>query len=168
VIVELDGAWGSAFTADDFEFETGYGADPTGVADDGWVDAPRPRQIATTTVVRDGRSLRRVTLIWDDRAVRNRWLRVAVLPTLRTGLAAPDVFSFGNLAGDALDAGPDDPRATVTAADTAETLRRRRSGSDPAAPFDHDRDYDVDDTDADIARRNEGAWIALIAGDGVL
>jgi uncharacterized delta-60 repeat protein len=57
----------------------------------------------------------RVTLIWPDynpfdaspvaHAVANGWLTVTVKPNAHTGLAAPDVFSFGNLIGETGDGG---------------------------------------------------------------
>ena len=42
----------------------------------------------------------RVTLIWADGAIRNRWLQVTVLATDNTGLAANDVFYLGNAVGE--------------------------------------------------------------------
>ena len=42
----------------------------------------------------------RITLIWADNAIRNSWLQVTVLATDATGLAANDVFYFGNAVGE--------------------------------------------------------------------
>ena len=56
----------------------------------------------------------RVTLVWSDynpltlpatMAVGNGWLRVTVKANAHTGLATPDVFSFGNLIGETGDGG---------------------------------------------------------------
>jgi len=40
-----------------------------------------------------------VTLIWADNTIQKQWLEVTVLATVNTGLAAPDVFYFGNAMG---------------------------------------------------------------------
>jgi hypothetical protein len=159
IIVDLDGAWATQLSLADFTFQTGGG-------DGGWVEAPRPREMRTTTVAGDVGPLRRVTLVWEDGAVRDQWLRVTVLPTVRTGLAAPDLFAFGNLAGDTGDAAAG-AAAEVTDADVTETLKHRRSYSTPDDPFDHDRNYFVNDADADVARRNRGAVLRLITGEDV-
>ena len=157
IMVDIDGAWGTAITADDFEFAVGFGA---GGRD--WTAAPRPREVSIRTVAYQGRPVRRVTLVWDDGAVRNTWLRVTVLPTVRTGLATPDVFYFGNLAGDTGDAAPGAATARVTALDVAAALRRRRTPGDLASPFDHDHDGVVTEADAHVSRRNQASWIELI------
>jgi hypothetical protein len=41
----------------------------------------------------------RVEIIWDRGAIQNVWLQVTVLANGNTGLAAPDVFYFGNRIG---------------------------------------------------------------------
>jgi hypothetical protein len=162
IMVDLDGAWGDRFTAADFQFAVGYGA-----GERGWSDAPAPRQVASRTVNYLGRPVRRVSLVWDDGAIRNRWLRVTVLPTDRTGLPAPDVFYFGNLPGDTGDAGAGAPVARVDALDYARTLRRWGAIGDLASPFDHDHDGGVARDDAGASQHNLGAWIFVITGGGV-
>ena len=42
----------------------------------------------------------RVTITFPDNTVQNTWLRVTVLSSVNTGLAADDVFYFGNVIGD--------------------------------------------------------------------
>jgi hypothetical protein len=74
------------------------------------------------------------------------------------------VFAFGNLAGDAGDASPRDGAAVVTDADDAAALKNRRGSSTPSDPLDHNRDFAVNDADADVARRNLGAMLQLITG----
>ena len=161
IMVDLEGAWGESFTADDFEFAIGLGA-----GERQWAAPPAPRQVAARTVNYQGRPVRRVTLVWDDGAIRNRWLRVTVLPTDRTGLATPDVFYFGNLAGDTGDAGAGATVARVDALDYTRTLRRWGDIGDLASPFDHDHDGGVAKDDAGVSHHNRGAWIYLISGDG--
>jgi hypothetical protein len=78
-----------------FAFKVGPGSNPAS-----WSPGPSPsnvqvRQGAGT----DGSS--RVTIIWLDDNIQNQWLEVTVLVTPQTGLAAPDVFYYGNLRGDA-------------------------------------------------------------------
>ena len=94
---------------------------------------------------------KRVTLTWDDydkdeptnlaRAAGNRWLRVAVLNTTRTGLPGQDVFYFGNLIGDTGN------NSTGVYATLAEDYSATRNAvdTDPVAEdvldrYDHNRD----------------------------
>jgi hypothetical protein len=95
---------GAVLTATDFDFRSGSG-DPGAV----WVDAPDPLSIT----VRRGAGVLgtdRVTLVWPESgpgaAVRDAWLQVTVRPTANTGLSRPDVFYFGNLAGEVTPADP--------------------------------------------------------------
>lgn len=58
---------------------------------------------ATSITVRPGEGVNgsdRVTLIFANYENRNGWLSVVMKPSPETGLAAPDQFFFGNLAGD--------------------------------------------------------------------
>ncbi len=93
VIVDVD-RLGGVPTVEDFEFKVGNNDDPSG-----WDDAPDPIDIS----VRRGDGIDgadRVTILWDDNAVQKQWLQVVALPNVRTGLAEPDVFYFGNAIGD--------------------------------------------------------------------
>jgi hypothetical protein len=84
--------------SEDATFKTGRGGDAST-----WVDAPRP-----TVSVRPGAGVDgsdRVTLTWPDGAVKNTWLQVTVPARPELGLAADDVFLFGNLVGETGDAG---------------------------------------------------------------
>jgi hypothetical protein len=80
--------------AGDFDLRVGNSGDPAN-----WPAAPAPSSVTVRRGAGSGGS-DRVTITWPDGAVRNQWLRVAVRATANTGLASPDVFSFGNLAGD--------------------------------------------------------------------
>ena len=71
----------------------------TSTAAGGWAAAPTP-----TLAVRPGAGsggADRVVLTWADGAITNKWLQVTLPAGANTGLAAADVFSFGNLVGDA-------------------------------------------------------------------
>ena len=95
-------------------------------------------------------------------AIRNRWLRVTVPAGAATGLAAPDVFAFGNLAGDAGTAGPSAP-PRVDAADLIAVLRARRAApADVINRLDFNRDGRVDVRDLVIGRANLGKSLAAL------
>ena len=128
---------------DDFVLHAGNGAS--------WSQVPAP-----TVSVRRGAGASgsdRVTLILPDGAVRNTWLRVTVLASERTGLVAPDVFYFGNLAGDTGGGG-------TIAVNTRDLARVRANlGKTAAAALsasDFNRDARVNAADLLIARANFG------------
>jgi ELWxxDGT repeat protein len=140
--------------ADDFEFRVGAGGDPSA-----WALAPAPLSI-TERIPPALAAPTRVTIIWPDGAIRNRWLRVTVKANADTHLSSPDVFYFGSLIAETGDAGPS---LAVTAADV---FRTRAATSRAAAtadnPFDHNRDGRVNATDVAIARDNLGRQLAAI------
>jgi len=103
----------------------------------------------------------RVTLVWPDGAIVNRWLTVTVLPTPATGLSAPDVFSFGNFVGDTGDAAAGATRAVVNAADLLRTHARAFAAAPLTNPFDHNRDGRVNAVDLAIARANQSHVLPL-------
>ena len=63
-----------------------------------WASGPAPSSVSVRPGPNGGH---RVTLIWSDNAIANRWAEVKLLANADTGLAAPDVFRLGNLIGDA-------------------------------------------------------------------
>ena len=81
--------------ADLSEFDFRYGNDDT---PGNWEVAAAPKEIK----VRDlGGGVSRVTFIWDDNAIPTRnWLQTTIKAGPATGLAANDVFYFGNSAGE--------------------------------------------------------------------
>jgi N-acetylneuraminic acid mutarotase len=139
---------------DDFVFTSGNSADPTQ-----WSGAAaQPAAIA----VRRGAGVSasdRVTITWPDEQLRNTWLRVSAGPGGQLGLAAPEVFYFGNAVGEtgnrAVQVKRRRPDARVNAADLKLVNRaRRRPGTDALARFDFDRNGVVDLGDRAIARAN--------------
>jgi len=109
VMVDIDDLPGAP-TAADFVFEVNSAGAP-----DTWMSAPAP----TSVTVRPGAGTGgkdRITIIWADGAIRDQWLKVTVLATPETGLAAADVFHFGSTVGDA------DGDGQVTSADYGATL----------------------------------------------
>jgi hypothetical protein len=157
VMVDLLGLpSGAALTADDFSFRWGRSADGSDFA-----DGPIPASVTVRPGEGSGGS-DRVTLAWGDDAVRNGWLEVTVKATGDTGLAAPDVFRFGNLVGDTGDsvAGP----FRVNALDIAAVKRALNTGSTLTGRFDFDRDGRVSALDLAVVRANlNGALTPLAA-----
>ncbi len=84
-------------TTDDFAFRVGNDDDPAH-----WPSAPNPLDV---TVRADAgvEGSTRVTIVWPDFAIVGQWLQVEILATDGTGLAAGDVFYFGNAVGEAGD-----------------------------------------------------------------
>ena len=101
----------------------------------------------------------RVTLTWADGQIVNRWVQVTVKANADTGLAAPDVFYFGNLVGDT---GDQTGAAAVTAADMTRTRAQlgRRVGVGSA--FDHVRDRRIGSHDLSAVRANLFQSLRLI------
>jgi hypothetical protein len=143
---------GASLGADDFVFRTGTSADPGT-----WKAAPQP----TVTVRRGSGAVGsdRVTFTWPENQLKNRWLQVTVKANADTGLAEPDVFYFGNLAGDTGDSGT---VATVTGTDVTRTRAQSGREADADSPFDHNRDGRVNAFDAAAVRANLFQTLRLI------
>jgi len=135
--------------AADFAFSVGNDDQPND-----WTPAPSPNIVA----VRPGKGTGgsdRVTIIWDDYAILNQWLRVEVLSTPNTGLPQADVFYFGNAVGESGNSAAD---AKVNAIDAIMARNNPRALVDPAPVdfrYDYNRDKRVNATDMLIARENQ-------------
>jgi hypothetical protein len=79
-------------------------------------------------------------LIWSDGEILNQWVEVKVLVTASTGLAADDLFYFGNVAGDA-----DGDRVVGDGDYDMLTAQFGLRGSGLAADFNGDERVDLDD-----------------------
>ncbi len=113
VMVDIDGAPGPLGAAD-FDFMMGPGSY--------WIAAPTP-----TVSVRPGAGAGgsdRVTIVFPDWLTLNQWIKVTVKATVATGLAAADVFYFGNTPGDTCDSPTD---TYVDAADVANCAANPRN-----------------------------------------
>ena len=154
IMVDLRGAWGRV-TADDFQFDAGLAPAQT--------PAPPP----TSLTVRAGAGVDgsdRVTLVWPDGSIRNTWLRVTVKANADTGLAAPDVFSFGNLVGETgLGTGDDDTVLTVNAFDLTAVRRNLfpRKAAPLSSPYDFNRDGRVNSLDLAAVRAARSRQLPL-------
>ena len=95
----------------------------------------------------------RVTITWDDNVIQNQWLQVTVKADANTGLAAADVFYFGNAIGES----GDNPANAVVDFQDELASRTHKSGIPIAPitnPYDYNRDGRVNATDDIIARHN--------------
>jgi probable HAF family extracellular repeat protein len=154
VMIDVDGGTGT-LTRADFEFRVGNGGTPSE-----WAAAPEPRSVT----VRRGAGVNgsdRVTVTWADGAIRNTWLRVSVLPSARTGLWSPGVFSFGNLVGET---GGPATAAPAFVVDGRDVLTTRAHVSSAPAPItevaDFDRDGRVSARDLAVVRWHYGASLS--------
>jgi len=108
----------------------------------------------------------RITMVWDDGAVKNGWLQVTVRAE-RLGLAEDDVFYFGNAVGETGNSAAD---ARVSVADLLLARNNPRGLLDPAeidCPYDFNRDRRVNATDVLLARNHQTGFadaLRLIGG----
>ncbi len=130
----------SGLNATDFQFKVGNGA--------GWTTAPQPASVS----VRQGGGVGgsdRVTITWDDIAgnsIKNQWLQVTVKAGGNTGLAAADVFYFGNAIGES----GDNPANAVVDSQDESGSRTHKTGFTAAAIdnlYDYNHDGKVNATD---------------------
>lgn len=155
VMVDLTGLpAGAALTAADFTFDVGSGNGRD------WAVAPVPLDVATRPGAGAGGS-DRVTITWPNAAIRNVWLRVTVAANAPTGLAFPDVFYFGHLAGDT-GAGNTATRARVNSIDVAYARRSLNSAAPLTARSDFNRDGRVNALDLGALRQNYSRSLRLI------
>ncbi len=132
-------------TADDFNFAVGNDND---VSD--WASAPDPTYVNAYPGRGPGGSTQ-ITIIWDDGAIVNEWLQVTMLADQVTGLAADDVFYFGNAIGAT---GASTTNALVTSADAARVAANETTNATVTNPYDINRDGVVDATDVAIVNSN--------------
>jgi hypothetical protein len=135
---------------EDFSFTVGNDNNPAG-----WTTAPVP------TLVNDypGRGPNgstQITVIWADNAIQNEWLRVAVLGNAHTGLAADDVFYFGNLIGDA------NGNGLVTVADIAQTKSDSGLSAGLTSTTDFNRSGQITVADIAVAKAYQGNSLTML------
>jgi Bacterial Ig domain/Dockerin type I domain len=99
----------------------------------------------------------RVLVTFPDNTVQNTWLRIIVTANAQTGLAANDVFYFGNVIGD-FNVGNTASRIRVNALDSS-AVRNNQSPSANSVGvtniFDVNRDGRVNALDTSIVRNNQ-------------
>jgi hypothetical protein len=146
---------GAALTAEDFELKVGTGGDPAG-----WANGLRPLGV----VVRRGAGSSqsdRVTLTWADDAVRKTWLQVTVKANEHTGLERPDVFYFGNLAGETGD--NDAAPFRVNALDLAAVKKNLNTNAPVTSRYDFNRDGRINALDVAALKQNLGRSLSAPA-----
>jgi hypothetical protein len=139
---------------EDFTFKVGSDSDPAN-----WAVAPVPTIINAYPGRGPGGSTQ-ITIIWDDNAIQNQWLQVALLANPHTNLQADDVFYFGNLIGET---GNDPAAANVTISDIARTKASNGTAADIQSPLDFNRDGRITISDIAIAKSYNGNSLPLIS-----
>lgn len=127
-------------TLADFEFKTSVTSEFSEAA-------PTPSDF----IVRElSAGVHRVTIVFEDGAISDRWLRVKVLANARTGLEGEDVFYFGNVVGSATGSRAS---AGVGVGDVTATHTKIAGGGSVSAlsPYDFDRNGKVDIEDVLVA-----------------
>ena len=142
VMVDVKGLRGEV-TAADFDLSVGT---PGGA----WAGAAALALVTRRPGAGTGNS-DRVILTWPDGAIRNTWLRVTVKANNHTGLAAPDVFWFGNLVGETGDAATP---GRVSALDLVAVRRAVFSSANITSRLDINRDGRVNALDVAAVRGN--------------
>jgi len=99
VIIDVRDLTSTSLTTADFEFRVGNHSTPSN-----WPILPATSLSATNPIVvlpglgSSGSS--RIKIHFEDNAIRRSWLQITLKANANTGLAAYDVFFFGNLSGD--------------------------------------------------------------------
>ena len=148
IVVDIQNlANAGALSAADFSFKVGNDNNPVA-----WTAATAPLSVTVLAGTGTGGSDRAI-IIWGDNAIQNQWLQVAVLANANTGLAANDVFYFGNAIGES---GNNTAGAIVDAQDESLALSNKSGFSAVAITnaYDHNRDGRVTVADVLVARHN--------------
>ena len=117
----------------------------------GWSTAPAPAGITRRAGAGVGGS-DRITIVWGDDAVKDRWLQVTVKPNAATtGLVAADVFYFGNLIGDT---GDGTTTNRVNALDLGAVKRALNGASAIDGRYDFNRDGRINALDLGAVKAN--------------
>jgi uncharacterized repeat protein (TIGR03803 family) len=156
IIVDIAGLPGGAtLTPADFEFATGNSNDTTT-----WATlATSP----TVTLLPASGGVTPVDLTWPDATITNTWLQVTVLADANTGLAANDVFYFGNLIGEV---GNSTTLMQVTAVDLVLNQLALTGSASITNPYDINRDGRVSAVDLVLTQNNSFQSIQLITPTG--
>jgi hypothetical protein len=112
-----------------------------------WAPAPEP-DFVTEFLGSGVNGSIRLEVGWDNNQIQNEWVQFTLKANANTGLAADDVFYFGNAIGDTGNSATD---ATVDAADELATQTHHTSAAAITNVYDFNRDKVVDATDEAIA-----------------
>ena len=160
IVVEFDRMLpGGALGAGDFDFRAGRSGDP---AD--WTVVTMPAGV-TPVPNPSAPGAGRYVITFADGSVTNTWLQVTVKANASTGLAAPDVFYYGNLVGETGDAAIGALRVTATDVTRTRLNLFRREGL--TGRYDFDRSSLVTAGDLLTARRALGQALPVFTALGV-
>ncbi len=151
LMIDLSADHGELSLAD-FTFRAGRNNQP-----DTWETLPVPNGFVITTL---DETTHRITFTWPDGSIGNAWLEVTVNANAQTGLAAPDVFYFGNRVGDS-GLGNSAAAAITSAADQLAARANAAGGVSVTNPFDFNRNKVVSAGDELTARFNPGILLML-------
>ena len=130
--------------AADFSFRVGPSFNGT------WQTAAAPRSISVRPAAGVGGSSR-IAITWADGAIRGTWLEVTVRATAATGLAAADVFLFGNAIGEVGNSAVD---ALVSMQDVDLIAANQAATAAIGSRYDINRDGRVNTVDRSLASLN--------------
>ncbi len=156
IVVDM-ASYSGSITAADFQFATWNGIAAAGFT--------ATTAVPTITVIPNGGGVNttRVKIAFPDNAIRNTWLRVTMLANANTGLAANDVFYFGNAIGDMNNGNVGTPITVRTNATDTSIVRQNQSISANSVGVtsihDLNKDGRVNATDTSIVRQNQSASI---------
>ncbi|MBC7784738.1 MAG: hypothetical protein H7144_12950 [Burkholderiales bacterium] len=97
IIMDVKNLRFSELTSEDIQFAVGNSSTPGS-----WTPMTTMPDISIRHGI-GGNDMDRITLIWPDGTIKKQWLQVTLKATDSTGLAANDVFYFGNAVGDTMD-----------------------------------------------------------------
>ena len=162
IIIDISGSHPSISPAD-FVFKVGNNNSPAS-----WAVAPTPSALAVLAGEGAGGS-DRVEITWASGSIKNQWLEVQVLATANTGLAATDVFFWGNKIADSGSGSPANLFQTdsTDAAQVFATLTPA-GGASITNPRDYNRSGAVDSTDAAIVFNSLGTITRIDVSSGSL
>jgi len=147
---------GAGLTAADFAFLAGTDPDPAN-----WTQVPVPSGVTVRAGALAGGG-DRIEVVFADGAVMNEWLRVTVLANANTGLAAADVFYFGNLVGET---GNQSGFANVSASDV-NLVKAALAAGTSSVPIDSALDFNrnglLSTSDVNLAKLYAGAALPLL------
>jgi 3-phytase len=164
IMIDLAGGGAHAsINANDFVFKVGNNNSPST-----WAAAPAPSAVSVRAGAGESGS-DRVEIIWADGAIKNTWLEVQALPSAHTGLAAPDVFFWGNRVGDTTFPATGGTFLTNVAGDGAAIV-----GASPASSVGIANLYDINRTNtvnvagdrAQVVANSPGSLLRIDIGTG--
>ena len=160
IIIDLSTTGGghASITAADFVFKVGNNNTPSS-----WAAAPAPASVAVSLGF-GGND--RVEITWASGTITNKWLEVQMLANSRTGLAAPDVFFWGNRIADSASGTLDNNNFVTNSTDAAQVFATLTPANGAAITNvrDYNRDKTVNSTDAAIVFAQLGNLNRLLVG----